>query len=211
MESKLVLEQQLGNFVHQKRYDKALPAALALNHSNKVMGILMCILEEEEEEGKERTPAEERLLPYLKEIPKEDLDKLLHYAKDWNTNSRYCFVSQAVLSAYFSLHSMAELLKSSVFQEALEGLKAYSERHFQRIDRLVQSSFVLEYMAGQMSLLPIEEEEEAKGREERGGMKKGKGRTVVEVLEEEEDKDMRDLIFGKRLNEKESKKTKLVR
>ena len=38
--------------------------------------------------------------------------------------------------------------------EAIPALLSYSERHFQRIDKLYQASYVLEYMSSLMSLLP---------------------------------------------------------
>ena len=38
--------------------------------------------------------------------------------------------------------------------EAVPALLSYSERHFQRIDKLYQASYVLEYMSSLMSLLP---------------------------------------------------------
>ena len=35
-------------------------------------------------------------------------------------------------------------------REVLDGLIPYSERHFARIDRLVQDSYVLDYVVGEM-------------------------------------------------------------
>jgi hypothetical protein len=43
--------------------------------------------------------------------------------------------------------------------EAIPGLLAYGERHFQRLDRLHQATYVLEYMSSLMHLLPLEEDD----------------------------------------------------
>jgi hypothetical protein len=40
--------------------------------------------------------------------------------------------------------------------EAIPAILSYSERHFQRIDKLYQASYLLEYMSSLMSLLPNE-------------------------------------------------------
>jgi len=48
-------------------------------------------------------------------------------------------------------------------------LLAYSERHFQRIDRLHQAAYALEYISGLMSLLPVAESTADKN----GGSSKG--------------------------------------
>ena len=40
--------------------------------------------------------------------------------------------------------------------EAIPAILSYSERHFQRVDKLYQASYLLEYMSSLMSLLPNE-------------------------------------------------------
>lgn len=44
--------------------------------------------------------------------------------------------------------------------ELLEGLIPYSQRHFNRIDRFVRSSFLLDYTLGEMSVIDPETETE---------------------------------------------------
>jgi len=107
-----------------------------------------------------------------------DLVRLLKHVRDWNANARTSPVAQAILHAILRLKSPDEML--AAFDEAaknptlpetetetedgprkkvpqvmglrelLIGLIPYSERHFARLDRLVQDSYVLDYVVGEM-------------------------------------------------------------
>ena len=49
------------------------------------------------------------------------------------------------------------LLKVAGMQDLIEGLASYTQRHFARMDRLVRSSFLLEYTLASMNVLMPEE------------------------------------------------------
>ena len=59
------------------------------------------------------------------------VDSLLRYAVTWNTNSKNCHIAQHVLSVMLHSYTLEELKKLPNFRQSLEGLLAYSERHFQ--------------------------------------------------------------------------------
>ena len=129
---------------------------MELNHANKVLGIFISILEDASiSPGASHL---EVILHYLKLLNDEQHEKMLVYLKEWNTNSKYSYVCHIVLSALTTIKSSETLIASKVLTENLDGLIAYSERHFQRINRLFESSYILEYVAGQISLLPIPED-----------------------------------------------------
>jgi len=46
------------------------------------------------------------------------------------------------------------LVKHPGLKDSLNALISYSERHFQRLDRLHQATYMLEYFTSQISLLP---------------------------------------------------------
>lgn len=125
-------------------------AAFELNHANKVLGIIMAVLDEASADPGLA------LQPLLSLLSDEQLQKLLEYLSDWNTNSKYAWPAQMVLSALLSLRSTESLLALPGLADKVPGLIAYSERHFQRVDRLHQAAFIVEYIVGQMSLLPAE-------------------------------------------------------
>lgn len=172
-ERTLLLEQQMQNDLRNKRYDKALATALDLGHSLKVLNILTAILEAEggakNKESSKTSTADgkrtdqftsewsRRLDPYVKAFTAEQLEKVIGYLKEWNTNARHCYVSQVLINALLRLVRAEPLMNHRVVLEALPALLSYSERHYQRLDRLNQASYMLEYFASMIALLPEED------------------------------------------------------
>ena len=164
-ERNLVLEQQMQNDLRNHRYDKALATALDLGHSLKVLHILTAILEQESKQPRDDSESKEdlftidwsqRLDPYVKDFTEDQLEKVVTYLKDWNTNARHCYTSQVLLNSLLRVVRVEALMKHRVVLEALPALLSYTERHYQRLDRLNQASYMLEYFASMISLLPEE-------------------------------------------------------
>eukprot|EP00981_Chlorochromonas_danica_P005788 scaffold1190_cov187-Ochromonas_danica.AAC.20 len=171
MEEKIIIEQQLSNDMHNKAYHKALKAALKLNMTTKVLQIFTTILEDDsqdnvnrgssngnegEEEGVVICRVFTRLDPFLSTFTLEEIEKVITYMKEWNTNARFSTISQVVLHGLLRILGSEALLKMDVFKEALPGLIAYTERHGQRLHRLSEASFLLELVAGNANMPPME-------------------------------------------------------
>jgi hypothetical protein len=111
----------------------------------------------EEDKGEERNNAlqlSNRLQSYVAEWTNEQLEQIAEYLLEWNTNARNSFLSQCLLQALVNTKGTAALMKIRSLKLQLQAFLAYSERHFQRIDKLHQASHVLEYMTTLMSVLP---------------------------------------------------------
>jgi hypothetical protein len=118
-----------------------------------LLTVLTAILEDDD---KNDIIIAERLDPYIGTWTDEDLEKVIIYAKDWNTNARYCFTSQIVINSIIRVHKVDHVMSLNGVSEAIPAILSYSERHFQRVDKLYQASYLLEYMSSLMSLLPNE-------------------------------------------------------
>jgi hypothetical protein len=158
-----------------------------------MLGIITCVLEENSGVGGVSV-----LEPYLSILSDSQRDCLVTALRDWNTNSRHCYASQAVLACLLSILSTDRLLESRALVESLAGLQAYSERHFQRIDRLFQSAYVLEFMSGQMSLMPTEQARQV-------GDKLTGGNMPTAGQDEEDEYDLALRIFGQSPSRKRPK------
>lgn len=103
-----------------------------------------------------------------------DLAKLLRYVRDWNTNAKTSGVAQTVLFAAVKLRSADDMLKAfkdemneaafaevngatkgtinggTGMRELVDALIPYTERHLARLDRLVQESYMVDYILGEM-------------------------------------------------------------
>ena len=147
-------------------------AAIELGAANKTLGILTSILEDTKDEGTKdevsgvlsarsasESPAKpslmrsivSRLDEYVVEMTDEEISKIVGHLKDWNTNARHSFVAQALINSFFRVLRTERLAKIRPVVEAVKGLRAYGERHLQRIDRLHQAAYLLEYMSSLMN------------------------------------------------------------
>jgi len=140
---------------------QALTAALELGHSNRVMRILFSVVQEaaEDEGGDDDpvTPSDQsvKLDRYLSILSDSETSRVITYCKEWNTNSRHSLLAQLAFSSLLRTIGVERLLSLKEVAEAIPALLAYSERHYQRIDRLNQAAYVLEYMSSLMELMPV--------------------------------------------------------
>ncbi|KAI4890463.1 hypothetical protein NFI96_025586 [Prochilodus magdalenae] len=137
-EDQILKQQELSNLLHEKKYLKALGIAISLDQPQTVLRVIKEI--RQDEEGPQEL---EKTLLRLRQDQKESL---LRYCVVWNTNARNCLDAQAVLQVLLTHLSPEDLLQFQGARTHLEGLIPYTERHMQRIGRLLQSSMFLDYM-----------------------------------------------------------------
>jgi len=74
------------------------------------------------------------------------LSRLVEYVRDWNTHAKYTWVAQHVLSNIFRAHPPTVLQQSKVLVDSLQSMILYGERHFTRMEKLVQRAYHMEHM-----------------------------------------------------------------
>lgn len=101
-----------------------------------------------------------------------ELAKLLLYVRDWNTNAKTSRVAQGILHAVVKLKSSEEVMQAfqdrfgemafvdddekgpatsgSALKDLVDALIPYTERHLARMDKLVQESYMVDYILGEM-------------------------------------------------------------
>jgi hypothetical protein len=94
-----------------------------------------------------------RLDQYLGRLTEEELEKFLPLVADWNTNAKFGFVSQAVISSLFRTIKADKLQTLHKFADLAHGLLSYSERHYNRMDRLHEASYLIDFISGQVGTL----------------------------------------------------------
>ncbi|KAL4239924.1 Transducin (beta)-like 3 [Mactra antiquata] len=133
----ILQEQTLSNLIQQKKYLKAIGLAITLEQPFRLLSILKEILSEDDGDNK--------LFKTLEKLRMDQIDSLLRFTVQWNTNSRHCHESQVVLSSVLKIYPPNQLKKLANLKSSVEGLIPYTERHFNRMSRLVQQSMFLEY------------------------------------------------------------------
>ncbi|XP_071953471.1 transducin beta-like protein 3 [Antedon mediterranea] len=136
-EDQVIKLQQLSNMIIGKNFKKAIGLALTLEQPFRLLNILKGMLNESD--GKAC------LANIIAKLRLDQIDALLKFAVQWNTNSKHCHVAQAVVNTVLSQFSQAQLLECVNITESLEGLLPYTQRHFSRMNRLMEQSMFVEY------------------------------------------------------------------
>ncbi|KAL0918183.1 hypothetical protein M5K25_010177 [Dendrobium thyrsiflorum] len=148
MEEEAILRgQELENAISDADYAKAIQLAFELRRPHKLFELLSQLC---------RRDAVDPLDKSLHNIGKDELRVLLEYVREWNTKPKLCHVANFVLFRVFKLFPPTEVIEIKGISELLEGLIPYSQRHFSRIDRLVRSSYLLDYILNEMSVIEPE-------------------------------------------------------
>ncbi|KDP39531.1 hypothetical protein JCGZ_02551 [Jatropha curcas] len=137
--------QELENAVLDADYTKAIQIAFELRRPHKLLELFADLCRKRE--------ADYQVEKALHALGKEELHLLFEYVREWNTKPKLCHVAQYILFRVFNILPPTEILEIRGIGELLEGLIPYSQRHFSRIDRLVRSTFLVDYTLNGMSVI----------------------------------------------------------
>ncbi|GAP84105.1 putative small nucleolar ribonucleoprotein complex subunit [Rosellinia necatrix] len=153
-------EQELDNYEYAGAYREAITLALQLNHPRKLQGLFEKVINS-------RTPDAGSLSglkavdEVLATLSDEQLFLLLLRLRDWNTNARTAPMAQRILWTVVKSYPVGRLSGLSVkgakgqksLKEVLNALKVYTERHYKRMEELVDESYLVEYTLREMDAL----------------------------------------------------------
>ncbi|KAK7389072.1 hypothetical protein VNO78_23904 [Psophocarpus tetragonolobus] len=140
--------QELENAVSDADYSKAIQIAFELRRPHRLFELFAELCRKKE--------AEDHIDRAINGLGNEELCILFNYVREWNTKPKLSYVSQFVLYRVFSIFPPTDIVQIKGIGEFLEGLIPYSQRHFGRIDRLVRSTFLLDYILAGMSVIEPE-------------------------------------------------------
>ncbi|KAH9607330.1 hypothetical protein KSS87_007062 [Heliosperma pusillum] len=119
----------------------------------------------------------------LQALVKEELGRLLEYIREWNTKPKLCHVANSVLLQAFSMHSPTDIDEVKGIGELLEGLIAYSQRHYRRIEMIERSLFTLDYTLNSMSVIDPEDDSTLKGNLDRETASDVQEEDIIKIME----------------------------
>ncbi|KAK2593860.1 U3 small nucleolar RNA-associated protein 13 [Conoideocrella luteorostrata] len=158
-------QQELENHIYAGSYREAITLALQLNHPGRLLSLFTSVVTSS-------TPDEGSLCglkvvdDVLGSLADEQIFLLLLRLRDWNTNARTSPVAQRILWTLFKSYPASKFSNLSVkgtrgqksLNDVLQGLRVYTERHYKRVEELVDDSYLVEYTLQNMdSLAPIEQ------------------------------------------------------
>ncbi|KFH47648.1 U3 small nucleolar RNA-associated protein-like protein [Hapsidospora chrysogenum ATCC 11550] len=161
-------EQELQNYINARSYREAITLALQLNHPGRLLNLFTAVTT--------TSPPEEGSLSGIKAVDDvlgslsdEQIFLLLLRLRDWNTNARTAPVAQRILWTLVRSYPASKFSNLSVrgargqrsLKDVLHALRVYTERHYRRLEELVDESYLVEYTLQEMdSLAPVGDEED---------------------------------------------------
>lgn len=152
------LDQKLQNYAFAGNYREAIVLALQMDQPGRLFSLFKSVVETD-------TPDEGSLTglnavdEVVSHLADEQLYKLLLRLRDWNTNVRSAPVAQKILWAVVKSYPASRLAglkpagkvgaKGSL-KDVLDAIRAYSERHYKRVEELVDESYLLDFTLREM-------------------------------------------------------------
>ncbi|KAM4698483.1 transducin beta-like protein 3 [Rhinophrynus dorsalis] len=151
-DKEILKQQELSNLLHEKRFLKALGLAISLDQPHTVLTVVKAILREPQ--GKDDLEIN------ILRLRQDQKESILRYCSVWNTNSRNCHEAQSVLNILLTHELPDSLLQYSGVRGSVESLIPYTERHMQRMGRLLQASMFVDFMWQHMRLTDLPKEKD---------------------------------------------------
>lgn len=164
------------NYVSLHDYKRAIQLALAMSQPGRLFNLFKDVSASEEAIQSTALTGNASVDEVIRTLEGSDLAKLLRFVRDWNTKAKTSIVAQQVLFAIVKLRSADDVIQAfgdentekifadgedalsangpttgrTALKELIDALIPYSERHHARMERLVQESYVVDYILGEM-------------------------------------------------------------
>lgn len=152
------LDQKLQNYAYAGNYREAIVLALQMDQPGRLFSLFKSIVETENPDA-ESLSGLVAVDEVISNLADEQLYKLLLRLRDWNTNVRTAPIAQKILSVVVKSYPASRLAglrpggkvgaKGSL-KDVLDAMRAYSERHYKRVEELVDESYLLDFTLREM-------------------------------------------------------------
>ncbi|KAJ4344239.1 U3 small nucleolar RNA-associated protein 13 [Ascochyta clinopodiicola] len=152
------LDQKLQNYTYSGNYREAITLALQMDQPGRLFALFKSVAETEQPD-KGSMSGLNAVDDVLGNLADEQLYKLLLRLRDWNTNVRTAPVAQKMLwtvvksypaSRLASLRPKGKVGAKGSLKDVLDAIRVYSERHYKRIEELVDESYLLDFTLREM-------------------------------------------------------------
>jgi U3 small nucleolar RNA-associated protein 13 len=152
------LDQKLQNYAYAGNYREAIVLALQMDQPARLLSLFKSVTETEKPD-QDSLSGLNSVDNVLASLADEQLYKLLLRLRDWNTNVRTAPVAQKILWVVVKSYSASRLAalrpqgkvgaKGSL-KDILDAVRVYSERHYKRVEELVDESYLLDFTLREM-------------------------------------------------------------
>ena len=167
-------DQDFMNYLALHDYKKAIQLALSMSQPGRLLSLFKDVISSPKDDQQPSIIGNPSVDEVIRTLGGSDLAKLLRFVRDWNTNAKTSNVAQKVLLTIVKLRSADEIIQAfsdetdekvfaegevssqppttgrTALKELVDALIPYSERHLSRMEKLVQDSYVVDYILGEM-------------------------------------------------------------
>jgi len=161
------------NYLALHDYKKAIQLALSMSQPGRLLSLFKDVTSSPKDADQLSIIGKPSVDEVIRTLGGSDLAKLLRYVRDWNTNAKTSTVAQRVLLTIVKLRSADDIIQAfsdetnekvfadgevsqppttgrTALKELVDALIPYSERHLSRMEKLVQDSYVVDFILGEM-------------------------------------------------------------
>ncbi|USP79718.1 putative U3 small nucleolar RNA-associated protein 13 [Curvularia clavata] len=155
---RIELDQKLQNFAYAGNYRDAIVLALQMDQPARLFSLFKSVVETDSPDP-DSLSGLSSVDDVLASLADEQLYKLLLRLRDWNTNVRTAPVAQRILhtvvksypaSRLVALRPQGKVAAKGSLKDILDAIKVYSERHYKRVEELVDESYLLDFTLREM-------------------------------------------------------------
>ncbi|KAI9695755.1 MAG: U3 small nucleolar RNA-associated protein 13 [Bogoriella megaspora] len=159
--SRVESDTELANLIRARSFRSAITLALQLDHPARLLSIFQSVAAQRPPDEGSITGSKD-VDDVVASLRDEQLWKLLLRVRDWNTSVKNAGVAQRVLNAVLRLVERERLVglqpprgggmggRKEGLKDVLDGLRAYSERHAERVEKVREEGGLVGYTLVQM-------------------------------------------------------------
>ena len=143
-------EQELANYVQRKDWRNAIITAMSLDQPYRLLNLFNEVISNSQVEQDSSITGLLEVDQVIATLSDPQLSTLLLRVRDWSTNARTSHVAQRILHVVLRKCPPDRLMQLSDIKEVVEALIPYSDRYLKQVDKLLQESFVVDYILREM-------------------------------------------------------------
>jgi len=147
---KVEQEQSLQNYINDRKWGEAFLLALTLDHPMRLYNVLKSSISSNP--SKDYILGEE-LDQVISTLNSDQILLLFKRIRTWNVNAKFFQVCQKLIKIILIKFPVEKLIEIPGLVPIVESIIPYNERHYERIDGLVEQSFILDYSIQEMDKL----------------------------------------------------------
>lgn|SRR2546423_8151921 len=149
-------EQDLANYVQQKDWRNAIITAMSLDQPYRLLSLFTEVMSNVPTVASNSITGLPEVDEVIATLSDPQLTTLLLRVRDWSTNARTSYVAQRILHVILKKCSPERLMKLPDIKGIVEALIPYSDRYLKHVDKLLQESFVVDYILREMDDLQVD-------------------------------------------------------